>query len=272
MLVFAEGAAAHGGEAAAKVDDPHLDEAQANHQHHHPAHGRGDHPLEIGQHQGGAHHQEGPDEGDPEQGRDDQLLVQAIFFHGAAKRNHHGDEGEVDRLDGEQPRADGAVAVHLQPGADAGGDHRHGDQVSGGLGGEAESPAHDEGRRHHGHEDGQQVGHGPHQGLVKGRFVFERVNQVRVLACCFRHLDCPITQNVGGVLIPLSGAGGEPAPAPHLFFCYADACCSSLPSSRRICSGVKCHLRSQTPQASWMAVAMAGAAPLTPISEMDLAP
>ncbi len=135
VLVFAKGAAAHGGEAAAKVDDPHLDKAQANHQNHYPTHGRGDHPLEVGQHKGGAHYQKGTDKGDPEQGRDNQLLMDAIFFHGAAERDHHGDEGEVDRLDGEQPRTDGAITVHLQPGADTGGDHRHGDQIGGDLGG-----------------------------------------------------------------------------------------------------------------------------------------
>ena len=45
-----------------------------------------------------------------------------------------------------------------------------------------------------------------------------------------------------------------------------------FPSLRRIFSGVMGQLSIQTPTASWIAIPMAGAAPLQAISEMDFAP
>ena len=60
--------------------------------------------------------------------------------------------------------------------------------------------------------------------------------------------------------------------APSYYSNCMDVLIQIFPSFLRIFSGVIGQLSIQTPQASWIAIPMAGAAPLHAISEIDLAP
>ena len=181
VLEGAKAAVRLGAKATAKIGNADVHEAEADEHDDHPTDGGRDDFLQVWQQPGGEAHQECTHEGDPQQRRDHGVRVQPLGLHGRAQRDHHRDEREVDRLDGEHARPQRPKAVDLQPGADARGHHGHGHQVGRHVHGQFQGAAHDQRRGDHRHEDGQQVGDGAQQRIAERGTIFQSIDEIGLI-------------------------------------------------------------------------------------------
>ncbi|MNF78095.1 hypothetical protein D3C84_602630 [compost metagenome] len=178
--VAGEAAIRERGVAAPHADEAHLDQGQADEQHHYAGHQGGDDALDQMQEAAHHHYGEGGRQHGAKQGAQQILGGHGGLFEGEAGGDDGAEEVEAGALHREQTRAEGTEAAGLDEGGDAGHHQGHGDDVAGVGGREAEGIGDDEGRGDDGDKHGEHVLQGGEQGLGQGRNLVDAVDQFTV--------------------------------------------------------------------------------------------
>ncbi len=180
VAVAGEAAVRERGVTATHADESHLDQGQAYQQHHNAGHQRGDHLLDQMEEAAHHHHGEGGDQHGAKQGTQQILGGHGCLFEGETGGDDGAEEIEAGALHREQAGTDGAEAAGLDEGGDAGHDQRHGDDITGIGGREAEGIGDDEGRSDDGDKHGEHMLQGGEQGLGQGRDIVYAIDQFAV--------------------------------------------------------------------------------------------